>query len=68
MKKILLTGSTGFLGRHIKALADKKKYKIYESNSKIGNLESYLLPSEPIVCGNNTCTCLSDVYLKKSNE
>ena len=23
MKKILLTGSTGFLGRHIKALADK---------------------------------------------
>lgn len=40
MKKILLTGSTGFLGRHIKALADKKRYKIYESNSKIGNLES----------------------------
>lgn len=40
MKKILLTGSTGFLGRHILLLADKKKYKIYESNSKVGNLEN----------------------------
>ena len=45
---------------------------IYRSDcqygGKIGNLEKYSLPSEPIICGNTKCTCLSDVYLKKSNE
>jgi len=45
---------------------------IYRSDclygGKLGNLEKYSLPVEPIVCGNNKCTCLSDIYLKKSNE
>ena len=40
MKKILLTGSSGYLGRHIKLYADKNRFKIYDSNSKIGNLEN----------------------------
>jgi len=45
---------------------------IYRSDclygGKIGNLDSYLLPSKPIICGNKKCTCLSDVYLKKLYE
>jgi GDP-L-fucose synthase len=40
MKKILLTGSTGFLGRHIKLLVNKKFFKIYDCNSTIANLEN----------------------------
>lgn len=32
---------------------------------KIGTIEEYSLPTEPIVCGKDQCTCLSDVYLKK---
>ena len=40
MKKILLTGASGFLGRHIKSYANKKLYKIYDCNSKKGNLDN----------------------------
>jgi organic radical activating enzyme len=31
----------------------------------IGNLERYKLPSDPIMCGKNICSCLSDIYIKK---
>ena len=31
----------------------------------IGNLERYKLPNEPIVCGKNICSCLSDIYIRK---
>jgi MoaA/NifB/PqqE/SkfB family radical SAM enzyme len=42
---------------------------IYRSDclygGKLGTLEQYTLPADPIVCGNTKCTCLSDIYLKK---
>ena len=31
----------------------------------IGNLERYKLPKDPIVCGKNICSCLSDIYIRK---
>ena len=31
----------------------------------IGNLERYKLPSDPIMCGKNICSCLSDIYIRK---
>jgi len=31
----------------------------------IGNLERYKLPKDPILCGKNICSCLSDIYIKK---
>jgi hypothetical protein len=34
----------------------------------IGNLKEYKLPTSTIVCGKNTCNCLSDIYLKKILE
>lgn len=40
MKKILLTGASGFLGKHIKLFTNKKLYRIYDCNSKKGNLNS----------------------------
>jgi MoaA/NifB/PqqE/SkfB family radical SAM enzyme len=42
---------------------------IYRSDclygGKLGTLEQYTMPTDPIVCGNTKCTCLSDIYLKK---
>jgi hypothetical protein len=35
---------------------------------KIGNLQNYMLPSVPIVCGAKKCSCLSDVYLQKESN
>lgn len=35
---------------------------------KIGTLESYALPTDPIICGKSSCTCLSDIYLRKVNQ
>lgn len=32
---------------------------------KLGTIENYSLPSSPIICGKDVCSCLSDVYLKK---
>lgn len=37
--KILVTGATGFLGRHLIKKLNKLNYEIFISNSKIGNLE-----------------------------
>jgi len=34
----------------------------------IGNIERYKLPNKPITCNKNTCSCLSDLYLRKENE
>ena len=31
----------------------------------IGNLERYKLPTEPITCGKEICSCLSDIYVRK---
>jgi MoaA/NifB/PqqE/SkfB family radical SAM enzyme len=45
---------------------------IYRSDcqygGKIGTIENYQLPTEPIICGKSKCICLSDIYLKKINE
>lgn len=38
MKKVLITGSTGYLGRHLKRFASNLDWEVYESNTKIGNL------------------------------
>lgn len=35
---VLVTGSTGFLGRHLTRRLKKEKYNVYESNTKIANL------------------------------
>ena len=31
----------------------------------LGNLERYKLPEKEIICGNTTCSCLSDIYIRK---
>jgi len=31
----------------------------------IGNIERYKLPDQPIICGKNVCSCLSDIYIRK---
>jgi organic radical activating enzyme len=33
-----------------------------------GNLTQYTLPTEPITCNANKCSCLSDIYLKKESK
>lgn len=33
--------------------------------SRLGNLQEYTLPNEPIICGLEICSCLSDIYLRK---
>jgi len=38
MRNILVTGSTGFLGRHLIKKLKNLDYNIYESNTKIANL------------------------------
>jgi len=42
---------------------------IYRSDcqfgGKLGNVNEYQLPTEPIICGKERCVCLSDIYLKK---
>jgi len=35
---------------------------------KLGNLENYILPTEPITCPANQCSCLSDIYLQKESK
>jgi MoaA/NifB/PqqE/SkfB family radical SAM enzyme len=35
---------------------------------KLGNLENFKLPSRPQICNKNSCNCLSDIYIRKSNE
>jgi GDP-L-fucose synthase len=40
-KKILITGCSGFLGRHLNKKLRELGYEIYLSNSKIGNLKIY---------------------------
>jgi organic radical activating enzyme len=32
---------------------------------KLGNISNYFLPSEPVKCTFDKCSCLSDIYLKK---
>ena len=43
--------------------------KLYRADCQyggpIGDLTSYTLPSEPIICGKDICGCLSDIYLRK---
>tara|TARA_B100001996_G_C18654733_1_gene590775 strand:- start:554 stop:1495 length:942 start_codon:yes stop_codon:yes gene_type:complete len=34
----------------------------------LGNLERYKLPTEPITCGKEICSCLSDIYIRKEQE
>ena len=31
----------------------------------LGNLERYKLPEKEIICGKTTCSCLSDIYIRK---
>lgn len=38
-----------------------------QQGGKIGNLENYTLPTDTIICGKQTCNCLSDIYLKKES-
>lgn len=38
MKKALITGSTGFLGKNFKKYIEKKGFKVFESNQKTNNL------------------------------
>ena len=35
---------------------------------KLGMLDNFTLPIEPIVCGKKFCNCLSDIYIRKENE
>lgn len=39
-----------------------------QQGGPIGNISSYQMASEPIVCNSEKCSCLSDLYLKKSTE
>lgn len=39
MKKVLVTGATGFLGTHLCKELEKQNYQIYISNTKIANLD-----------------------------
>ena len=41
MKKILITGSSGFLGNHLTKFLEKKKYKLILINSKNCDLTNY---------------------------
>lgn len=36
-----------------------------QQGGPIGNLKNYHMPINPIVCSANTCSCLSDIYLRK---
>ena len=36
-----------------------------QNGGPIGNIERYRLPTIPIVCERDTCSCLSDIYLRK---
>ena len=40
MKKVLVTGSTGFVGRNLISRLEKLNYKIYVSNTKICSLNN----------------------------
>lgn len=31
----------------------------------IGTIDSFKLPTEPIICGKHSCHCLSDIYIRK---
>jgi organic radical activating enzyme len=39
-----------------------------KQGGKLGNLENYTLPTEPITCPANKCSCLSDIYLQKESK
>ena len=39
MKKVLVTGATGFLGTHLCKELEKQNYQVYISNTKIANLD-----------------------------
>ncbi len=36
-----------------------------QNGGPIGNIERYRLPTIPIVCERDSCSCLSDIYLRK---
>lgn len=36
-----------------------------QQGGKIGTLDNYELPTQPLICGANKCACLSDIYLRK---
>jgi len=40
MKKVLVTGATGFLGTHLCRKLEKQDYQVYISNTKIANLNN----------------------------
>ena len=41
MKKVLLTGSRGFLGRHLIKKLEFLNFVVYESNTSVANLFDY---------------------------
>ena len=36
-----------------------------QNGGPLGNIERFGLPTIPIICERNTCSCLSDIYLRK---
>jgi|TARA_B110000977_G_scaffold164759_1_gene211504 organic radical activating enzyme len=36
-----------------------------QEGGPLGNIERYKLPKETIICGKQSCACLSDIYLRK---
>jgi organic radical activating enzyme len=73
---LIITGKNNHLGWKcwggLDGMAIDQHGNIYRTDCSyggaIGNLSNYTLPTDPIICGKTKCSCLSDVYLRKSNE